>query len=177
MTRHQFLWGYISRNIFSLFLCAEIVLCALMMLVLCQNIFFVICLYCSVLWHSSLGDRKGIWLNWSCSISWSHQPLQHRELNGQPTGWLLLIYSFKFGSAFSHGWLVPFMPKGSLSDRMATNLGYSRISLNMETSGNSVRENWLCALGAACVKQSICSQVYLMHENCWFEQYGTTRSC
>jgi len=32
----------------------------------------------------------------------------------------------------------------------------------------NLRDNWLCTLGAACVKQSICNQVYLMHKNCWF---------
>jgi len=60
---------------------------------------------------------------------------------------------------------------------VVTNLEYLGIFLNVENSWNSpgilcnLRENWLCDLGAAYVKQSICSQVYLVHENCWFEQY------
>jgi len=83
----------------------------------------------------------------------------------------------------STSWLGCRVAQKRTISRVATNLEYSGISLNMENSWNSqgilcnLRENWLCALGAACVKQSICSQVYLVHKNCWFDQYGMTCSC
>jgi len=48
----------------------------------------------------------------------------------------------------------------------------------MEFSGNFVQPlGKLCALCTACVKQSICSQAYVVDKNCWFEQCGTTGCC
>jgi len=78
-------------------------------------------------------------------------------------GWRAFIFGGIGGnSTVNANPVVPTTPV-----RVATNLEnleYSGIYLNMEYLWNSqgilfsYRENWICALGAVCVKQSICMQ-------------------
>ena len=115
---------------------------------------------------------------WLLATRWCSS--RHRSHRWPPSCWPRCISrpAFRQVSSMSYRCVVVLGVATNLE-----NLEYSGISLSMENSWNSLRilcnlrENWLCALGAAHVKQSICSQVYLVHENCCCVQYGTTRCC